>query len=230
MIYIEPNESFTEKYLNTLSDVGKTVFSYIYSKVDHVFLEISEKPNEFTILKGADKEALNTNDKVTLDIRFVCSEMRNDLNSLKTDEDINKLYNMIFKIIDKKAENCNVFYIVDCDLHPMNISYWKLEDEIITYLNQIQEFEVVEISKDTKQKSFWKHLKPDIGVIIDGFIYPVNSLLYFDEFIGNAKPETRISKYDAIYKPFELGGRHIEIEYGKKFTIAGNTEIRIKLV
>ena len=62
MLYIEPNESFTEKYLNTLSDVGKTVFSYIYSKVDHVFLDISEKPNEFTILKGADKEELKTKD------------------------------------------------------------------------------------------------------------------------------------------------------------------------
>ena len=230
MIYIEPNESFTEKYLNTMSDVGKTIFSYIYSKFDHVFLEIFEKPNEITILKGADKEALNSIDKVTHDFRSVCLQMRNDLNSLKTDEDISKLYNTYFKSIDKMAENYNVFHIVDCVLHPKNISYWKLEDEIITYLNQIQEFEVVEISKDTKQKSFWKHLKPDIGVIIDGFIYPVNSLLYFDEFIGNAKPETRISKYDAIYKPFELGGRHIEIEYGKKFTIAGNTEIRIKLV
>lgn len=233
MIYIEPNESFTEKYLNTLSDVGKTIFSYIYSKFDHVFLEIFEKPNEITILKGADKDALNSIDRITQEIRSVILQMRNDLNSLKSDEDISKLYNTYFKSIDKMAENYDVFHIVDCALHPNNISDWKLEDEIITYLNQIQEFEVVKITKDTKQKSFWKFLKPDIGVIgviIDGFIYPVNSLLYFEEFIGKGKPETRISKYDAVYEPFDLRGRHIEVEYGKKFTIAGTTEIRFKLV
>lgn len=230
MIYIEPNESFTKKYLNTLSDVGKTIFSYIYSKFDHVFLEIFEKPNEITILKGADKDALNSNEKITQEIRSVILQMRNDLNSLKSDEDISKLYNTYFKSIDKMAENYDVFHIVDCALHPNNISDWKLEDEIITYLNQIQEFEVVEITKDTKQKSFWKFLKPDIGVIIDGFIYPVNSLLYFEEFIGKGKPETRISKYDAVYEPFDLRGRHIEVECGKKFTIAGTTEIQFKLV
>lgn len=230
MIFIEPNESFTEKYLNTLSDVGKTIFSYIYSKFDHVFLEIFEKPNEVTILKGVDKDALNSIDKIRQEIRSVFLQMRNDLNSLKSDEDISKLYNTYFKSIDKMAENYDVFHIVDCALHPNNISDWKLEDEIITYLNQIHEFEVVEITKDTKQKSFWKFLKPDIGVIIDAFIYPVNSLLYFEEFIGKGNPETRISKYDAAYEPFDLRGRYIEVECEKKFTISGTTEIKFKLV
>ena len=227
MIYIEPNATFCKKYLSTFMPEGQTFFNYIYDKFHNVILKSDQKPYEYTLLKEDTTNESNS-DYCTLDIASLVIDLTKEISKLSVFEDKELIYNKFFKFIDGFSSYPTI-EIIDTRLPSHNISGWKLEDKIINYLRSINTFTVVQIDNDSKQKSFWKHLNTNTGVIIDEHIYPVNSLLYYEEFIGKARPSTRLLREEASYKEIDLGRRCIEIDAYNNFSINGFSEIKIKL-
>lgn len=239
MNYVEPSERFYKMYLKTFGKEMIPILDYIYNKFDNVFLENYNLPQEefesqydFTMLKGGNHRIINTivgkKNSWTLDIRSICSDLVKDIHCSKDDKGVDEIYSKCLKFIESYA-NFDTIILVDLIMAPHTISSWKMEDYVIQKIQKNTNYLLVQISKETKEKSFWKYLKTDIGVIIGDFIYPLNSLLYYREFIGKEKPATRIKVEDAEYTEIQSENQHVELEYDKRFTISGNSELHLIL-
>ena len=237
MIYIEPSDTFCKRYLNTFRPEGQTLFCYIHEKFEHVFLKSYMSPHEYTMLKGDDKISFSKN-HCSLDMHALMIDITREMSKVHqayadtlSTTDSTQLWNKFFKYIDSLSEETSIIEIIDARLPSYTISGWKLEDKIIDYLQTFINFDpkIVQIDIDSKQKSFWKHLTANKGIIIDGYIYPINSLLYYEEFIGKATPSTRLLQEESKYELVDLGNRAIEIDAYNRFSINGFSEIKIKL-
>lgn len=193
MKYINQNKSFYERYVSTVDTVGKLFIDTICGIYHNVFLEIDKGKHECTLIKGDEKnitEEYESSDKIY--IHHILYEMTKDYSH---DIPCNTIVqNQICKLPNK---NSNII-IVD-ERFPKNlISKWCIEDNVIKSLNQTR-LEPVIIEPRYKRLSFWKFYNDLRGVIIGDYIYPANTVMYYEEFIGESNPVQRIEKKKVTY-------------------------------